>query len=174
MFQLLPIPRPSGKIVPPEHINPWVPSSAWRRGIPKRVLFMVISCNSLKKFACWIGPSCSRLSARVKNPPNGPIPSINIPSVSFRQLSLFSSIDFPNSSIYTHGIFICPTFSSRVIRARRSSTLSFKGYSGFLYFGSCCPETWLAAISIVLMKRQVIRFFIFIPENYLICYPTIE
>ena len=55
MFQVLPMARPSGKIVLPEHMTPWVPSSVCSSGIPSRVFSMAIFCSSLKYSACCAG-----------------------------------------------------------------------------------------------------------------------
>ena len=129
-FQELPRASPSGNIVAPEHIKPWVPSSVSNTGIFNLVFSREIFCSSLKYRACCSGPFNSAWFARVKKPPPGPIPSIKVPSMNFLQLLNFSSTLLPSSLKYPQGILSWPIFSESVILAIRSSIRTCVGNEG--------------------------------------------
>ena len=94
IFHVLPIERPSGKMVAPEACNPCVASSIIISGIFKRVPSTAIFWNSLLSSACRRGPSGPKISRILNKPPPGPMPGSRLPSENFRLPSILLSISF--------------------------------------------------------------------------------
>ena len=130
--QVLPSAIAWGKLVAPCCINPCNASLKIRTGIPSRDFSIMYRCMLLMHSARCLAEIVRRKSRE----PNAPIPrfSTEVSSTPTKFPSLSNAFVSPEVKESN-----CPTFSSSVIRRRRSSTRSSTGSEEFLYLGFSSP-----------------------------------